>query len=215
MNAITDNRKYMIFKPLILGIFSYAIVVFSSSVIAEQINYTIKVPETVENGAVSPINISFSPPLKKGEIARISINDQLLAEITLLEGLLSDFGFRGIMSSDPSTVTVECANCNGSSAKTNVRVKPTIAAPTSSIPLKDIKFLGRTGELKFLLIYDLKQSSPPPGIFSVSSESFSASLKMTSLSTLAPYIGFSGSIAPGKYCYKYQNEFEKSGCFRF
>lgn len=181
----------------------------------EKTNYTIVAPYEVQNGYVVPVGVSFSPPLKQGDSFRLMVSNLPLAEVTVRAGRLEFFSFRTIMFSNPSVISVECLNCVGESFKSSVSI-PAIV-PTSSIeaPVKKFTTSFKNGEMKFLIWYDSPQNLIQPGLFTVDGELFKISLKMSNLSVVNPFVGFRGSISPGKYCYSFKNQFETNECASF
>lgn len=187
----------------------------SIAIAQEKTHYTIVAPSEVQNGYIVPFGVSFSPPLKQGDTFKVKIGNLPLAEVVVGTGRLEAFSFRTIMFSNPSVISIECVNCAGESFKSSVS-SPAII-PTSSIesPVKEIKTLLKNGEMKFLISYDSPQNLIQPGFFTVDGESFKISLKMSNLSVANPFVGFKGSISPGKYCYSFKNQFETNGCASF
>jgi hypothetical protein len=174
---------------------------------APQRTVSIVAPNVVDNGAVTPVGISFSPPLRAGDTAYVRINKQLASKIDVVEGTLNAFNTRFIFNETYTVVEVTCNNCEPQIFRSDVRLIAPLQSSNSS-PQPQMRMAGSQGDLK-VLVGALHTTS---GFVKLNGSGLKVNVLLTPFTVRDPFYNFKGSILKGMSCIQFNTASESKGC---
>lgn len=174
---------------------------------ASQRTVSIVAPNVVENGAVTPVGISFSPPLRAGDTAYVRINRQLASRIDVVEGALDVFNTRFIFNETYTVVEVTCNNCESQIFKSDVKLIAPLQSSNSS-PQPQIRMAGSQGDLKVLV----SATNTNSGFVKLNGSGLKVNVLLTPFTVRDPFYNFKGSILKGMSCIQFNSASESNGC---
>lgn len=170
--------------------------VASSSAAAGHHDIKLRAPEIAENGALVPVDIFFSPPLRAGDGVDVRVMGVLATSLTVQEGELS---FWSLRLQFPSTGRVQVQAGNN---RAEHEVKVTVGTGTAINDMTRVpqfaptpggfKIRTTTGDAKILLIGAHKS-----GRLQVSGSGFRVAVSGSPYISQNPVFGFKGSIREG------------------
>jgi hypothetical protein len=163
--------------------------------------FAISAPDTCENGAVCPVEVSMNPPLLKGDTFLLRINEEEATRVQVLDGDLSHFGARFITPRGLSKVVVTCGNCAHRSAEKQIRTNLSRTPSVSNSAPKSIRLRGTRGDLRALV----ESEDTVSGYAFFDTSTSKILVKQTPFTVKNPYFGIKGSFAEGNNCFAFQS----------
>lgn len=155
---------------------------------------TIRAPDIAANGAVVPVDASFSPPLRVGDIAEVRVGNHVASILEVLDGEVSLWSLRLAM---PATGVIRVHSSGGGAAEKSIEVtvgadNARIAADPSLLDLNSAKIRTKSGETRMLIAGRFSR-----GKLSISGLGFRVAVSGSSYLSFNPVMGFQGSVREG------------------
>ena len=153
----------------------------------------LRTPDIAENGAVVPVEVNFSPPLRAGDQVDVVVGTKRVSTLEVVDGELSAWSLRLAMT---ESGTVRAQSSGGGRAERSVRVTigvdSALLAASPQVDLASSKIRTKAGETRMLLAGALSS-----GKLTVSGTGFRVTVSGSPSLSLNPVMGFQGSVKEG------------------